>query len=404
MHIIVLEKYPSSQRGGQERSLVDVTRQLAQRGHRITLLYGSPGDLLPQYKLFCDRMIPVKDFAILRSWQSPFWLGADLLRVWYELRVKSQAKLQAQSSVEPNIESQSEATIVYINQPYDVPFASILSWLKNVPLVCHLRLPSPVDFGLQRRLTVGRVKQFISVSAANRQGWTHQVKAPIAVVHNGVIPDRYARQQSVVDLRQTWQIPQDDRVICYVGRLDQMKGLGTLCSAFAKILETHPHSQLLIAGKPLQDKASYQTELEQRCVELGIHDRVRFLGHIDRTIEVFHLSDISVVPSQWAEPCARAIIESLMAGTPVVASKVGGNVELLTGEFSSGLFEARDVDDLARTIRSRLNWRQDDPTLGDRTQDYAQQRFNLSDKVDAIEQVLLQVAPPIPVKGDLHVA
>ena len=392
MHIIVLEKYPSSQRGGQERSLVDATRQLAQRGHRITLLYGSPGDLLSQYGVFCDRMIPVKDFAILRSWQSPFWFVANLWKVWHELRTTSHAELQA------------EPTIVYINQPYDVPFASLLSWLKNVPLVCHLRLPSPVDFGLQRRLTVGRVKQFISVSAANRQGWTHQVKAPIAVVHNGVIPDRYARQQSVVDLRQTWQIPQDDRVICYVGRLDQMKGLGTLCSAFAKILETHPHSQLLIAGKPLQDKASYQTELEQRCVELGIHDRVRFLGHIDRTIEVFHLSDISVVPSQWAEPCARAIIESLMAGTPVVASKVGGNVELLTGEFSSGLFEARDVDDLARTIRSRLNWRQDDPTLGDRTQDYARQRFNLSDKVDAIEQVLLQVAPPIPVKGDLHVA
>lgn len=392
MHIIVLEKYPSSQRGGQERSLVDVTRQLAQRGHRITLLYGSPGDLLPQYEVFCDRMVPVKDFAILRSWQSPFWFLADLWKVWHELRATSHAELQA------------ESTIVYINQPYDVPFASILSWLKNMPLVCHLRLPSPVDFGLQRRLAIGRVKQFISVSAANRQGWTHQVKTPIAVVHNGVMPDRYARQRSVADLRQAWQIPQDDRVICYVGRLDRMKGLRTLCSAFVKILETHPHSQLVIAGKPLQDELSYQTELEQWCMELGIHDRVRFLGHIDRTIEVFHLSDVSVVPSQWAEPCARAIIESLMAGTPVVASRVGGNVELLTGEFSSSLFEARDVNELAQTVRSRLNWRQDDPTLGDRTQDYAKQRFNLSDKVDAIEQVLLRVAPPITVKGDLYVA
>ena len=164
MHIIVLEKYPSSQRGGQERSLVDATRQLAQRGHRITLLYGSPGDLLPQYGTFCDRMIPVKDFAILRSWQSPFWFVANLWKVWHELRTTSHAELQA------------EPTIVYINQPYDVPFASLLSWLKNVPLVCHLRLPSPVDFGLQRKLTIGRVKQFISVSAANRQGWTVKSK------------------------------------------------------------------------------------------------------------------------------------------------------------------------------------------------------------------------------------
>ena len=392
MHIIVLEKYPSSQRGGQERSLVDVTRQLAQRGHRITLIYGSSGDLLPQYEAFCDRMIPVRDFAILRSWQSLLWFVADLWTVLHQLRAESQVGLQA------------ESTIVYINQPYDVPFAAALSWLKNVPLVCHLRLPSPVDFGFQRRLTIGRVKQFISVSAANRQGWISQVKAPIAVVHNGVMPGRFVRQTSLLDLRSAWQIPEGDRVICYVGRLDRMKGLGTLCSAFAKILETHPQSQLLIAGKPLQDEACYQTELEQLCIELGLDDRVRFLGHIDQAIEVFHLSDVSVVPSQWAEPFGRTIIESMMAGTPVVASRVGGISEVLAGEFSSGLFTARDVDDLAQTLGSSLNWRQDDPTLGDRTQDYAKQRFHLDDKVDAIEQIFFQVTSPITVEGDLYVA
>ncbi len=392
MHIIVLEKYPSSQRGGQERSLVDVTRQLAQRGHRITLIYGSSGDLLPQYEAFCDRMIPVRDFAILRSWQSLLWFVADLWTVLHQLRAESQVGLQA------------ESTIVYINQPYDVPFAAALSWLKNVPLVCHLRLPSPVDFGFQRRLTIGRVKQFISVSAANRQGWISQVKAPIAVVHNGVMPDRFVRQTSLLDLRSAWQIPEGDRVICYVGRLDRMKGLGTLCSAFAKILETHPQSQLLIAGKPLQDKVCYQTELEQLCIDLGLDDRVRFLGHIDQAIEVFHLSDVSVVPSQWAEPFGRTIIESMMAGTPVVASRVGGISEVLAGEFSSGLFTARDVDDLAQTLGSSLNWRQDDPTLGDRTQDYAKQRFHLDDKVDAIEQIFFQVTSPITVEGDLYVA
>ena len=392
MHIIVLEKYPSSQRGGQERSLLDVTRKLSQRGHRITLIYGSSGDLLPQYEEFCDRIIPVKDFAIVRSLQSPLWFVADLWRVWHKLRVESRAEIQA------------EATIVYINQPYDVPFASALSWLKNVPLVCHLRLPSPVRFGFQRRLTIGRVKQFISVSAATRQGWTTWTKAPIAVVHNGVMPDRFVRQKSLLELRRAWQIPQGDRVVCYVGRLDRMKGLGTLCKAFAKVLETHPQSQLVIAGKPLQDAIKYQTELEQLCIELGIDDRVRFLGHVDQAIEVFQLSDVSVVPSQWAEPCARAIIESLMAGTPVVASGVGGNVELLTGEFSSFLFKSRDADDLAQVLRSRLNWQQDDPTLGNRIQDYAKQRFHLADKVDAIEQVLLQVASPLTVVGDLYVA
>jgi glycosyltransferase involved in cell wall biosynthesis len=105
---------------------------------------------------------------------------------------------------------------------------------------------------------------------------------------------------------------------------------------------------------------------------------------------VFHLSDVSVVPSQWAEPCARSIIEAMLAGTPVVASRVGGNVELLEGEWATGLFTAKDPDNLARTILARLNWRSDDPSLTDRVQQYAIQRFNLVDKITAIEQIMQQ--------------
>jgi glycosyltransferase involved in cell wall biosynthesis len=124
--------------------------------------------------------------------------------------------------------------------------------------------------------------------------------------------------------------------------------------------------------------------------QLGLGDRVRFLGHVTNVIDVFQLSDLSVLPSHWEEPFGRTIIESMMAGTPAVASNVGGISEILTGEFASGLFTARDVDDLAQTIASKLNWRQEDPMLGDRVLAYAKERFNLINQVDAIEQILIE--------------
>ena len=183
-----------------------------------------------------------------------------------------------------------------------------------------------------------------------------------------------------------------DRVICFVGRLDQMKGLGTLLRAFAQVLKNYPQSQLLIAGQPLQSNESYRTELEQLSQTLGIGDRVKFLGHVDVPIEVFHVSDLTVLPSQWDEPFGRSIIESMMAGTPVIASRVGGIVEVLSDEFSSGLFTARDIGDLTQTIEAHLNWRSDNPGLGDRAKTYAQRRFNLADKLDDIEKILANTA------------
>ena len=60
MHVIVLERYPSSQRGGQERSLRDVARMLSDRGHQITLIHTHPGNLLSEYSLFCDQILTIR--------------------------------------------------------------------------------------------------------------------------------------------------------------------------------------------------------------------------------------------------------------------------------------------------------------------------------------------------------
>jgi hypothetical protein len=66
MQIIVLENEPSSQRGGQELSLVDVSRELARRGHQLLLLYITPGNLLAEYERFCDQTLAVSQYRFTR--------------------------------------------------------------------------------------------------------------------------------------------------------------------------------------------------------------------------------------------------------------------------------------------------------------------------------------------------
>ena len=63
MRVLVLENEPSSRRGGQELSLLDVCRGLAARGHAIELLYTIDGDLLDEYRGFCRRVDRVTAYA-----------------------------------------------------------------------------------------------------------------------------------------------------------------------------------------------------------------------------------------------------------------------------------------------------------------------------------------------------
>src|SRR5215469_10505777 len=123
MRILVLENEPSSKRGGQELSLLDTCRGLADRGHCIDLLYIKSGDLLEEYDLF-SRLIRTTPYTIDRNMTlraSTRWL-LSLLQRSREARY---------------------ADVIYANQYHDTIFAGALGTLLRKPVVCHLRLPPP---------------------------------------------------------------------------------------------------------------------------------------------------------------------------------------------------------------------------------------------------------------------
>jgi glycosyltransferase involved in cell wall biosynthesis len=328
MRITIFEKEPSSQRGGQERSLLDVARQLSQRGHQISLIYANSGDFLPEYEKFCDRLLPVRGFALSpqRGWSQVVTYPQDLQRSLQLLRDRS-------------------TQLLYINQIYDVPLAGLLATLTGLPLLCHLRLPAPEKLDIQRRWGMRSIRHYIAVSQHVRQQWQTQrwVGDNIDVVYNGLDMTRFT-PGDWRSLRQTWGLAIDQPVIAYVGRLDRRKGIDVLLKSFAQVQSQHPTAQLLIAGKPLLDGDQSLQNLENLTQQLGIQASVRFLGHLHDPRPLYQLSNVTVVPSTWAEPCGRVLLESMACGTPVVASQVGGNPELLGGEFAAGLVPAKNVD------------------------------------------------------------
>jgi glycosyltransferase involved in cell wall biosynthesis len=375
MHLVVLENQPASNRGGQEISLFDVCSGLAKRGHKLTLLYLQPGNLLKHYQQFCDQTILIKHYRI--DTKKPLASAID----FYQDSQKVQFYPDA---------------LVYGNQYHDSFFGYLLARSHNAPYVCHLRLPPPPSLGWQWSLGVKGARRLIAVSQQTKQDWVRVGcrNRSIDVVHNGVEVNAFKPATDRSLLRTQWQLPLHSPIISYIGRLDKVKGLETLLHAFAVLLKTKPDAHLLIAGKPLLQKQHYRTELEALTAQLGITSQVTFLGHVAEPIALYQLSDLTVLPSVWAEPLGRTLLESMACGTPVIASRMGGIPEVLTGEFAEALVQPGDAEDLATKLQPFLNWRTTDPTLGDRCRHHIAENFTIQKTVAQIERTLLDALQP----------
>ncbi|NJN86947.1 MAG: glycosyltransferase family 4 protein [Leptolyngbyaceae cyanobacterium SL_7_1] len=370
MHLVVLENQPSSQRGGQEISLFDVCGELAKRGHRITLLYLQPGNLLESYQQFCDRTIPINHYRI--NSKNPI---SSLLSFYQDMQ-------------KVNVQSDS---LVYGNQYHDSFFGYLLARSHGVSYVSHLRLPPPPSLGWQWSLGIKGARRLIAVSHHTKQDWVAVGcrDRSIDVVHNGVDLEVFKPAGERSQLCSQWQLPPNSFIISYIGRLDKVKGLETLISAFSLLLKEKPALRLFIAGNPLLQKQAYRTELEALARTLAIESQVTFLGHVADPIALYQLSDLTVLPSTWAEPLGRTLLESMACGTPVVASRTGGIPEVLTGEFAQALFQPGEVADLAAKLRQFLAWRTAEPELGDRCRQHIAKNFSIQKTVDQIESSLL---------------
>jgi glycosyltransferase involved in cell wall biosynthesis len=79
----------------------------------------------------------------------------------------------------------------------------------------------------------------------------------------------------------------------------------------------------------------------------------------------------------------------MACGTPVVASRIGGIPEILTGEFQSWLFEPEDEQGLSDTLNLIMNWRTKNTELGPRCREHVLHNFSLDRMIDGVEEVLL---------------
>ena len=366
MNIIILADSLSTELGGIEKCLFETCLHLYRRGHHITLIYETPGDQLKYYEQFCQSIIHIKKFKL-----SPR-LPGDLIKL---LNVP--------------------ADRIYSHYYDNFFFGVLLAKLKRVPFYAHLHLPAPIEINklkwLKQSFTLANITHFFPVSKAVKEDWVKCLNVPenkFSIVYNGINLDRFIPSDHRTQLLKKWEIEDDVKVICYVGRLESYKGVDHLLRAFANLCQGNIKVKLLIAGKSIISGELYEEKLRQLVIQLGIQDHVTFLGHVAQPEEIYQISDVLVAPSLWLEAFGLVITEAMACQIPVVASRVGGIPEILSGEFQEYLFDSGDEKQLSSILNKILNWREDDPNLGQRCRKHVIENFDIDQNIDRIESLL----------------
>lgn len=179
-----------------------------------------------------------------------------------------------------------------------------------------------------------------------------------------------------------------------VGRLSPIKDQVLLARAFVRALECLPEARsrmrLVIAGSgPLQP------QIEQVLTEARATSLAWLAGDRSDVPELMRTFDAFVLPS-LNEGISNTILEAMACALPIVATRVGGNVELLEDGVTGRLVPPRDVDTMARTMLDDFLDPRSAHQRGQRARAEVEQRFSLDAMVaaygDLYERLLTQAA------------
>lgn len=172
------------------------------------------------------------------------------------------------------------------------------------------------------------------------------------VIYNGL--KDYFNNEFEISILKYQSVTCSERIIVFVGRLDEIKGCDILIDAFKLVLVLYSNCKLLIIG----DGLYYSKYLK---LSADIDGRIVFMGHLEKKdlYDCYGKSYLGVVPS-FHEQCSYVAIEMMMFSLPIIASMTTGLNEMIEDEISGSKFNELDnreivVKSLAEKILNVLN-------------------------------------------------
>ncbi|RSL33788.1 N-acetyl-alpha-D-glucosaminyl L-malate synthase BshA [Salibacterium salarium] len=164
---------------------------------------------------------------------------------------------------------------------------------------------------------------------------------PIETVYNFIDERIYRPQVFDQDLRKSFNIPHENKVIIHISNFRPVKRVLDVVNAFYVINNETPSTLLMIGDGPEKTRAW------QRAEELGIDDRVLFVGNQNHVVDFLNISDLMLLLSE-KESFGLSALEAMACGVPVIGTDAGGIPEVIIDEETGYVCNIGDAENAGK--------------------------------------------------------
>lgn len=355
----IMEIVSGRKAGGAVCHCLMLARELARRGHRVTLVC--------RPNAWIARQLDGEGVEVVES----------ELRRWPTDELRRIAALAGERGIE----------VVHTHSSRAHSFGVLLRWFSGLPCVAtaqsrHLQLHWMLnDRVIAVSETTRRYHRSYNLVRAER----------MVTIHNFVDYDRFsqAAEETRGAVRASLGVDDASPLVGIVGNVRPGKGQHRLIWAMPKILAAEPNARLVVVGEA--DNAEHAEQVRATADELDVASRIAWTGRHDDPRAVMAALDVLALPSSEAR-IPLSLLEAMAVGLPVVASDVGGIPECVVPGETGTLVPLGDADALAEAIVALVR----DPAMrhryGEAGRRRVREQFSPERQTASIESVLAEVA------------
>lgn len=203
------------------------------------------------------------------------------------------------------------------------------------------------------------------------------IRKDITVIPNFIDKRKYST--SFTDCQRSLMADDNEKIVTHISNFRKVKRIPDVVKIFHKIQQNIPAKLVMVGEGPEKERA------EQLCEQLGISDKVIFLGNSNEIDRILCFSDLFLLPSE-TESFGLAALEAMINEVPVISSNTGGIPEVNIQGVTGFLSDVGDVDEMAKNALTILK---DDSVLAIFKQNAVKsaERFDLMSVLPLYEDV-----------------
>lgn len=229
----------------------------------------------------------------------------------------------------------------------DVPIVTTLHGTDITLVGSHPFYKSAVAFSINKSDAVTSVSQSLKDDTMRLFDITNDIK----VIPNFIDPQK--SDHHFTDCQREVMANEDERIITHISNFRPVKRITDIINIFYNIQKEIPAKLMMVGEGPEKEPA------EMLCEELGIADKVVFLGNSHEIDKILCFSDLFLLPSE-TESFGLAALEAMAFGVPVISSNTGGIPEVNQHGVTGFLSDVGDIDDM---VKNALHLLTDDGIL-----------------------------------------